>query len=175
MPVLARGKLVFLTGNTRITVIALVVITFVGSMLIANDMALITFLPLGYIALKETEQEKYICFTFIMQNIATNLGGMLTPFGNPQNLYLYTKFDIPNGEFVSIMLPPFCVSVLLITLCCLIFVKSEPLQIEEKAAALAKIEDIRAKIADGRMNETAFIWHIQNEYPTDTVNDEKGY
>ena len=46
---------------------------------------------------------------------------------------------------------------------------------EEKAEALAKIQDIREKIADGRMNETAFIWHIQNEYPTDQVNDEKGY
>lgn len=46
---------------------------------------------------------------------------------------------------------------------------------KEKAEALAKIEDIRAKIQDGRMNEEAFKWHIQNEYPTDTVNDEKGY
>ena len=46
---------------------------------------------------------------------------------------------------------------------------------EEKAEALAKIRDIREKIADGRMNETAFIWHIQNEYPTDQVNDERGY
>ena len=46
---------------------------------------------------------------------------------------------------------------------------------EEKAEALAKIQDIREKIADGRMNETAFIWHIQNEYPTDQVNDERGY
>lgn len=46
---------------------------------------------------------------------------------------------------------------------------------EEKAEALAKIKDIREKIADGRMNETAFIWHIQNEYPTDQVNDERGY
>ena len=46
---------------------------------------------------------------------------------------------------------------------------------EQKAEALAKIRDIREKIADGRMNETAFIWHIQNEYPTDQVNDERGY
>lgn len=42
-----------------------------------------------------------------MQNIAANLGGMLTPFGNPQNLYLYTKFEIPNLEFMRIMAPPF--------------------------------------------------------------------
>lgn len=70
-----------------------------------------------------------MAFTFIMQNIAANLGGMLTPFGNPQNLYLYTKFEIPNLEFMGIMAPPFLLAVALITACCLIFVKPEPLQV----------------------------------------------
>ncbi len=101
-------------------------------MLIANDMALLTFLPLGYFVLSSTEKEKYMAFTFIMQNIAANLGGMLTPFGNPQNLYLYTKFNIPNSEFVLIMLEPFVISILLITLCCNIFVKREPLWIKDE-------------------------------------------
>ncbi len=122
--------------NARIAILALVYITFIGSMLIANDMALLTFLPLGYFILHTTGKEKYLAFAFIMQNIAANLGGMLTPFGNPQNLYLYSKFNIPDGEFVSIMLPPFCVAIFLITVCCLVFVKSEPLDIQEKAAAL---------------------------------------
>ncbi len=122
--------------NTRIAILVLVYITFIGSMLIANDMALLTFLPLGYFILHTTGKEKHLAFAYIMQNIAANLGGMLTPFGNPQNLYLYSKFNIPDGEFVSIMLPPFIVAVLLITACCLIFVKSEPLEIQEKAASL---------------------------------------
>ena len=122
--------------NTKIAILALVYITFIGSMLIANDMALLTFLPLGYFILHTTGKEKYLAFAFIMQNIAANLGGMLTPFGNPQNLYLYSKFNIPDGEFVSIMFPPFCVAILLITLCCLVFVKSEPMEIQEKAAEL---------------------------------------
>ena len=122
--------------NARLAILVLVYITFIGSMLIANDMALLTFLPLGYFILHTTGKEKYLAFTFIMQNIAANLGGMLTPFGNPQNLYLYSKFNIPDVEFVSIMLPPFIVAVLLITACCLIFVKSEPLEIQEKAASL---------------------------------------
>lgn len=119
--------------NAKIAVLALVYITFIGSMLIANDMALLTFLPLGYFILHTTNKEKYLAFTFIMQNIAANLGGMLTPFGNPQNLYLYSKFNIPDGEFVSIMLPPFLISIALITLCCLIFVKNEKLEIKEEA------------------------------------------
>ena len=122
-------KIVKRFKNAKIAVLVLVYVTFIGSMLIANDMALLTFLPLGYFVLHTTDKEKYMAFTFIMQNIAANLGGMLTPFGNPQNLYLYSKFNIPDGEFVLIMLPPFLVAITLITICCLIFVKAEPLEI----------------------------------------------
>ncbi len=129
-------KIVELFKNIRLCVIALVYITFIGSMLIANDMALLTFLPLGFFVLSSTNKQKYMAFTFIMQNIAANLGGMLTPFGNPQNLYLYTKFNIPNGEFMSIMAPPFVVSIILITLCCIVFVKPEPLKIEGEKVKL---------------------------------------
>lgn len=126
---LAR-KIVQKFRTTRMCVLALVYITFIGSMLIANDMALLTFLPLGYFVLSETKQEKYMAVTFILQNIAANLGGMLTPFGNPQNLYLYSHFHIPTGEFMRIMLLPFTVSVIMITVCCLLFVKSERLELE---------------------------------------------
>ena len=129
-------KIVQCFRNARLAVLALVYITFIGSMLIANDMALLTFLPLGYLVLSSTGKQKFMAFTFIMQNIAANLGGMLTPFGNPQNLYLYTKFEIPTGEFVQIMLLPFAVSVALITLCCLIFVKPEPLQVADEKVKL---------------------------------------
>ncbi len=133
---LAR-KIVKQFKNARLSILALVYITFVGSMLIANDMALLTFLPLGYLVLSTTGKEKYMAFTFIMQNIAANLGGMLTPFGNPQNLYLYTKFNIPNREFLGIMTPPFIVAITLITVCCL-FVKPEPLQIPDEQIKLPK-------------------------------------
>ena len=99
-------------------------------------MALLTFLPLGYLVLTTTGKEKYMPFTFIMQNIAANLGGMLTPFGNPQNLYLYTKFAIPNGQFVSIMAPPFALAVALITASCLIFVKPDVLEVPDEEISL---------------------------------------
>ncbi|MBQ9761728.1 MAG: citrate transporter [Oscillospiraceae bacterium] len=129
-------KIVQCFCNARLSVLALVYITFIGSMLIANDMALLTFLPLGWFVLSSTGKEKYAAFTFIMQNIAANLGGMLTPFGNPQNLYLYTKFTIPNVEFMGIMLLPFVLSVVLITVCCLIFVKPEPLVVTGEQISL---------------------------------------
>ena len=128
---LAR-KIVQVFRNTRMAILALVYITFIGSMLIANDMALLTFLPLGLYVLTSTGKGKHMAFTFIMQNIAANLGGMLTPFGNPQNLYLYTKFKIPNLEFMGIMAPPFILAVALITLCCIIFVKPEPLVLKDE-------------------------------------------
>ena len=129
-------KIVQMFRNARMSILALVYITFIGSMLIANDMALLTFLPLGFFVLSTTGKQKYMAFTFIMQNIAANLGGMLTPFGNPQNLYLYSTFEIPNLEFMGIMAPPFVLSVALITLCCIIFVKKEPLQVEESKDTL---------------------------------------
>ncbi len=116
--ILAR-KLVMMTGNLRSLFILLIIITFIGSMIIANDMALITFLPLGYFALSVTNQEKYMAYLFVLQNISANLGGMLTPFGNPQNLYLYSYYNIPTGEFTQIMLPPFLVAVALLIMACL--------------------------------------------------------
>lgn len=128
--ILAR-KLVLLTGTLRTLFLMLICITFLGSMLIANDMALITFLPLGYFALSVTHKEKYMAYLFILQNISANLGGMLTPFGNPQNLYLYSYYNIPTGEFCSIMLMPFLLAIALLAVCCL-FVKNEKLSISEK-------------------------------------------
>ena len=122
-------KIVSLTGNTRTLALALVYITFIGSMFLANDMALLTFLPLGYISLSATGKEKYMAPIFIIQNIAANLGGMLTPFGNPQNLYIYTKFNIPTLEFMGIMIFPFILSIVLFTAGCF-FIPKESLTLE---------------------------------------------
>ncbi len=117
--ILAR-RIVARTGNLRAAVFALVAVTFFGSMLIANDMALITFLPLGYYVLTAARMEKSMVYTFILQNIAANLGGMLTPFGNPQNLYLFAKFEIPAGEFLRVMSIPFLGAAALIAVFCLL-------------------------------------------------------
>ena len=130
------------TGDTRTAIITLVCITFIGSMLIANDMALITFLPLGFVVLSSTGKEKYMAFTFVMQNIAANLGGMLTPFGNPQNLFLYSYFNIPNDVFIRIMFWPFVLAVGLILLCCMFFVKKEKLVLPKRRIRLPLLQTI---------------------------------
>jgi Na+/H+ antiporter NhaD/arsenite permease-like protein len=124
-------KIVKRFKNARLAAIALIYITFIGSMFLANDMALLTFLPLGYFMLISTKKEKYMCPVFILQNIAANLGGMLTPFGNPQNLYIYEKYSIANAEFVRIMFPPFALAVTLIFLCCLP-IKKEKLSLKHR-------------------------------------------
>lgn len=126
-------KIVKCAGNTRTLTLALVYITFIGSMFLANDMALLTFLPLGYISLSATGKEKYMAAIFIFQNIAANLGGMLTPFGNPQNLYIYTKFNISTIEFMGVMLLPFVLSIILFTVCCF-FIPKESLTLEDNVA-----------------------------------------
>lgn len=126
-------KIVRVVGNLKALAITLIVMTFIGSMLIANDMALITFLPLGYLSLSVTGQEKHSAYIFILQNISANLGGMLTPFGNPQNLYLYSYFNIPTGEFVGIMAIPFVLAVLMLVACCLPL-PAEKLKVDEQIA-----------------------------------------
>lgn len=128
--VLSR-KIVTVAGTLRTLAITLVIITFVGSMLIANDMALITFLPLGYLALSVTGNEKYSAYIFILQNISANLGGMLTPFGNPQNLYLYSYYNIKTSEFLKIMFPPFLLAVAMLIICCLPL-KNEKLKVNNQ-------------------------------------------
>jgi len=130
-------RIISLAKNLRLAAISLVFITFIGSMLIANDMALITFLPLGYIVLSCTHNEKYMALVFILQNIAANLGGMLTPFGNPQNLYLYSFFSIPTGEFMLTMLVPFLCAITAITACCF-FLPTTPLSYAGEPSTMPK-------------------------------------
>ena len=122
-------KIITAFGNMRRVTFALVFVTYFGSMVMANDMALITFLPLGWLVLSSCGKTKYTAFVFVMQNVAANLGGMLTPFGNPQNLYLYSFFEIGAGEFFAIMAIPFAVAFVLIAGTCLV-VKPEPIRLE---------------------------------------------
>ena len=119
----------------RSAVAALVGSTLVLSMFATNDLALIMMLPLSAATLLKAGWERSLPFAFIMQNLAANLGGMILPFGNPQNLYLYERFSIPLGDFLSSMALPFAVSVVLIALCCVLFAKPEPPKATKKRAS----------------------------------------
>lgn len=89
-------------------VCVLVGLCFFTSMLITNDVALLTFVPFTFAVLSglgQTAREKLAVPTVAMQTVAANLGSMLTPIGNPQNLYLYGKSGMAMAEFVRLMLP----------------------------------------------------------------------
>lgn len=116
-------------STCRSAVAALVAATLVVSMVATNDMALIMLLPLSAVTLLKAGWERVLPFAFIMQNLAANLGGMILPFGNPQNLYLFERFAIPPADFLATMALPFAVSVLLIAVCCAVFVKPLPARI----------------------------------------------
>ena len=92
----------------KAVVFILWVLCFVFSMFITNDVALITFVPLTVVILRmlgEKVRDKWLIPIVTMQTIAANLGSMLTPIGNPQNLYLYGKANMGIGDFLLIMLP----------------------------------------------------------------------
>ena len=117
--------------NVRSIVLTLIFITYVSSLINANDMALLTFLPLSFIVLKYIGQTKYMAFTFIMQNIASNLGGMFSPIGNPQNIYLFTYYKIGLLEFFKLMaIPTLCALLLIIVVS--VFVKKDKVEFEDK-------------------------------------------
>lgn len=106
---------------------ALVGVTLVCSMFATNDMALLMLLPLSTVALARTGNEHIIPFAFVMQAIAANLGGMILPFGNPQNIFLNSRFGIAFPDFLATMALPFAVSAALIALCCFVGFKATPL------------------------------------------------
>ena len=87
---------------------------FFFRMLITNDVALITFVPFTILVLSMAEQKKFLIPVIVLETIAANLGSMLTPLGNPQNLYLYTISGLSIGAFVRIMLPYSFVSAILL-------------------------------------------------------------
>lgn len=113
-------------STCRAAIAAIVGITLVLSMIATNDMALIMMLPLCAATLLKAGWERALPFAFIMQSLAANLGGMIVPFGNPQNLYLFERFSIPLVDFLAVMALPFAVSVLLIGVCCAVFAKPAP-------------------------------------------------
>lgn len=92
----------------------LVALCFFTSMLITNDVALLTFVPFAIMALNMAGQKRFLIPVVALQTVAANLGSMLTPVGNPQNLYLYTRFDLNMGTFLGDMLPLALLSLLLL-------------------------------------------------------------
>lgn len=112
-------------ANTRSLTMVLVFLCFFTSMLITNDVALLTFVPFAVSLLEITGQEKRMILVIVLQTIAANLGSMLTPIGNPQNLYLYSLTGMSMAEFLKTMAPLTAASFLMLS-CAMILVPKEP-------------------------------------------------
>jgi Na+/H+ antiporter NhaD/arsenite permease-like protein len=124
--ILLSEKILSKVADLRTLIYILVLLCFFTSMWITNDVALITFVPFTIMLLSFTHQSKHMIFVIVMQTIAANLGSMLTPVGNPQNLYLYSYYHIPIQEFISIVLPITSISFVLISIT-MLFIKKESL------------------------------------------------
>lgn len=90
--------------SAKLLALALTALCFFSAMLITNDVALITFVPLT-IAVFGSRDKRRLIVTVVMETVAANLGSMATPIGNPQNLFLYSHYALSAGEFFTMVLP----------------------------------------------------------------------
>lgn len=117
-------KLTTYVHTSRGLELILVLLPFVSSMIITNDVALITFVPFALALLKGAGLENRIIRVIVLQTIAANLGSMLTPIGNPQNLYLYNLSGMEFGSFLLLMLPLTLISLIMLIIIVLISKKA---------------------------------------------------
>ena len=124
------GLLLGRTGTVRGLVSTLVFLCFVSSMFITNDVALITFVPFGIMLLEMAHMGERICYTVTLMTIAANLGSMLTPIGNPQNLYLFALSGLDLSSFLLLTLPYAAGAAVLLGLCVFVGYRQSELYIE---------------------------------------------
>lgn len=109
----------------------LVLLPFFVAMLVTNDVALITFVPFAIAVLSKVNRKGDIIPVVVLQTIAANMGGMATPVGNPQNLYIYNFYNMSNADFFGAALPIAGVSLLCIIIA-VIFLKSKKISIPDE-------------------------------------------
>lgn len=105
--------------NVRALGTALVCLSFLAAMLITNDVALLTFVPFAVVVLSLAGHTDALIRVVVLQTVAANLGSMLTPVGNPQNLYLYSRYGFSFGKFLSVTFPVWAASLLLLLPMCM--------------------------------------------------------
>lgn len=128
---LARARTLLTRGQSgaRRIVLLLVTISFFASMVVTNDVALISFVPLTLLLLQHATPRMLI-IALVAQTVAANLGSMMTPIGNPQNIYLYSTFNIGLGTFL-VTLAPYGILGLAASLLPCVLIPNEPLAANE--------------------------------------------
>ena len=114
------GALLSKVRTSRGVKLSLVLLCFFSSMFITNDVALITFVPIGIVTLKMAGLDEMIVTVAALQTVAANLGSMVTPMGNPQNIYLYLKSGMTAAEFIKLTYPYALLALVMLWACCMI-------------------------------------------------------
>ena len=136
----ATSLLLKKAGNIRRLGIIFTLICYFSSMLVTNDVALITFVPLTLMVYEKIRDEKSRILTIVLETAAANLGSMVTPFGNPQNLFIYDKYKLTLVDFFTTMLPTAAVSLAALLILCLFLPKTE---CKAESAAVKEISKFR--------------------------------
>lgn len=118
-------KLLSKTKSVKSLSLTLCLMCFFSSMIITNDVALITFVPFSVVALKLSGNEKIMVALITLETVAANLGSMLTPIGNPQNLYLFSFFEMSMGDFVKTIAPYAVLSLIMVAVCAVFIGKGD--------------------------------------------------
>ncbi len=124
---LLAQKLLKSVKSTRGLTLVLSLLCFFSSMIITNDVALITFVPFAIETLKLSNKKERLIPVVVLQTVAANIGSMLTPIGNPQNLYIFSSFEMRLSEFALTLLPYTLFSLILIVLFS-VLLKNEKIQ-----------------------------------------------
>ena len=114
------AALVKRSGSGKGLCLVLVMLCFFSSMLVTNDVALITFVPFAVLVLAASGQGGLLPWVVSLQTVAANLGSMLTPVGNPQNLYLYSRYGFSAGDFFALTVPATLASLVVLVVLCLL-------------------------------------------------------
>lgn len=102
-------------NSGRLLGVTLVLLPFFCSMLVTNDVALLIFVPFTVALLEKLGCGKSVIPLLVLQTVGANLGSMATPVGNPQNLFLYSAYNLAPSEFFAVTLPITAVSLLMLT------------------------------------------------------------
>lgn len=164
-----RHLLSAVRGPRRLA-LALTLLAFFSSMLITNDVALVTFVPFALLALRALDSPRHACFTVVMMTIAANLGSMLTPIGNPQNLYLYSTSHMALTDFLLLMLP-YAAAALVLLVSAIAFFGRIPEHAKEKAARSVDAGNPASSSEDGSADSPATCGEADNTASATDANE----
>ena len=125
------NKLLSMVHSSRMVSMILVWLAFFMGMILTNDVTLVTLVPFAIALMKSFEDRRTLTFTLILMTVATNLGSMQTPIGNPQNIYLFTHYQMEIGPFMLMMLPYSLCALLLVTVAVFLLCKDQKIKHEE--------------------------------------------